>query len=209
MGQRGRQGRLLLPGCGQVRLEVRDVRLQRSGSNRRGDHVADVVRPGGADPGRREEDRRAREESREDERDHRHHPERARDPRRADLRRTARARLLRLDRPEADPGMVGRRHGRRGDGRPFRRHVPLPHRLRHRRGRVPRGRCTGAARADVPEPPADARVRGSGRPDEADADDEFATTEERDTTMQFGVEAGAKSGFARVDAVLQRLLLEA
>ncbi len=37
----------------------------------------------------------------------------------------------------------------------------------------------------------------------------FATTEERNATMQYGVEAGAKSGFARVDAVLQRLLLEA
>jgi hypothetical protein len=34
----------------------------------------------------------------------------------------------------------------------------------------------------------------------------FATTEERDTTMQYGVEAGAKSGFERVDAVLQRLV---
>jgi uncharacterized protein YndB with AHSA1/START domain len=34
----------------------------------------------------------------------------------------------------------------------------------------------------------------------------FATTEERDTTMQYGVEEGAKSGFARVDAVLQRLI---
>jgi len=33
----------------------------------------------------------------------------------------------------------------------------------------------------------------------------FATTEERDTTMRYGVEEGAKSGFARVDAVLQRL----
>ena len=33
----------------------------------------------------------------------------------------------------------------------------------------------------------------------------FATTEERDTTMQYGVEEGAKGGFARVDAVLQRL----
>ena len=33
----------------------------------------------------------------------------------------------------------------------------------------------------------------------------FATTEERDTTMQYGVEEGAKSGFARIDAVLQRL----
>ena len=33
----------------------------------------------------------------------------------------------------------------------------------------------------------------------------FATTEERDTTMQYGVEEGAKSGFARVDELLQRL----
>jgi len=33
----------------------------------------------------------------------------------------------------------------------------------------------------------------------------FATTEERDTTMQYGVEEGAKSGFARVDALLARL----
>ena len=33
----------------------------------------------------------------------------------------------------------------------------------------------------------------------------FATTEERDTTMQYGVEEGAKGGFARVDAVLQKL----
>ena len=37
----------------------------------------------------------------------------------------------------------------------------------------------------------------------------FATTEERDTTMQYGVEEGAKSGFARIDAVLQRLPLDA
>ena len=34
----------------------------------------------------------------------------------------------------------------------------------------------------------------------------FATTEERDTTMQYGVEEGAKSGFARVDAVLAKLV---
>ena len=37
----------------------------------------------------------------------------------------------------------------------------------------------------------------------------FATVEERDTTMQYGVEEGAKGGFARVDAVLARLALEA
>jgi uncharacterized protein YndB with AHSA1/START domain len=33
----------------------------------------------------------------------------------------------------------------------------------------------------------------------------FASTEERDTTMQYGVEEGAKGGFARIDAVLQKL----
>jgi uncharacterized protein YndB with AHSA1/START domain len=33
----------------------------------------------------------------------------------------------------------------------------------------------------------------------------FATTEERDTTMQYGVEEGAKGGFARIDEVLGRL----
>jgi uncharacterized protein YndB with AHSA1/START domain len=33
----------------------------------------------------------------------------------------------------------------------------------------------------------------------------FASTEERDTTMQYGVEEGAKGGFARVDAVLEKL----
>jgi len=37
----------------------------------------------------------------------------------------------------------------------------------------------------------------------------FATPEERDTTMQYGVEAGAKNGFARIDALLQRLPLDA
>jgi uncharacterized protein YndB with AHSA1/START domain len=33
----------------------------------------------------------------------------------------------------------------------------------------------------------------------------FETPEERDTTMQYGVEEGAKAGFARIDALLQRL----
>jgi uncharacterized protein YndB with AHSA1/START domain len=33
----------------------------------------------------------------------------------------------------------------------------------------------------------------------------FETTEQRDTTMNYGVEEGAKGGFARVDAVLLKL----
>ena len=33
----------------------------------------------------------------------------------------------------------------------------------------------------------------------------FDSTEQRDTTMQYGVEAGAEAGFERVDKVLQAL----
>ena len=33
----------------------------------------------------------------------------------------------------------------------------------------------------------------------------FETTEERDTTMRYGVEDGAKGGFARIDALLERI----
>ena len=33
----------------------------------------------------------------------------------------------------------------------------------------------------------------------------FDSTEERDTTMQYGVEEGAKGGFARIDAVLAKI----
>ena len=32
----------------------------------------------------------------------------------------------------------------------------------------------------------------------------FETTEQRDATMQYGVEEGAKGGFARIDAVLEK-----
>ena len=37
----------------------------------------------------------------------------------------------------------------------------------------------------------------------------FATTEERDTTMQYGVEEGSKGGFLRVDELLKRLARDA
>jgi uncharacterized protein YndB with AHSA1/START domain len=36
----------------------------------------------------------------------------------------------------------------------------------------------------------------------------FATPEERDTARQYGVEEGAKGGFARVDALLHKLALD-
>jgi len=34
----------------------------------------------------------------------------------------------------------------------------------------------------------------------------FETTEERDTTMNYGVEEGAKGGFARIDEVLKKIV---
>ena len=37
----------------------------------------------------------------------------------------------------------------------------------------------------------------------------FATSEERDTTMQYGVEEGAMRGFAQIDALLARLAARA
>jgi uncharacterized protein YndB with AHSA1/START domain len=37
----------------------------------------------------------------------------------------------------------------------------------------------------------------------------FETSEQRDMSMQYGVEEGAKGGFARVDALLQRLARDA
>jgi uncharacterized protein YndB with AHSA1/START domain len=37
----------------------------------------------------------------------------------------------------------------------------------------------------------------------------FESTEERDTTMNYGVEKGAKAGFERIDAVLERLTVDA
>jgi uncharacterized protein YndB with AHSA1/START domain len=37
----------------------------------------------------------------------------------------------------------------------------------------------------------------------------FESTEQRDTTMQYGVEEGARNGFARVDEVLRRLPIDA
>ncbi len=34
----------------------------------------------------------------------------------------------------------------------------------------------------------------------------FETTEQRDMSMQYGVEQGAKTGFARIDALLQKIV---
>jgi hypothetical protein len=77
--------------------------------------------------------------------------------------------------------------------RPSRRHSPFPHRLRRRRGRVPRGRRARAARADVPEPPANARCEDLDDRTKLTQTMRFDTTADRDTTMQYGVEDGARA----------------
>src|SRR6266704_1352414 len=59
----GRQGRLLLPGSGEVQDEIRDVKLQRQVEPRRGQYVASRLRIEGVDSGRRSKDRRACEKS--------------------------------------------------------------------------------------------------------------------------------------------------
>src|SRR6266487_1516343 len=94
--EQGRQGRLLLPQRHEVQGAVRDVRLQRQREARRRLHVAHRLRAEEADQGRRGQDREARQAGGElnDERDHSHHPERARGPGRADLRRAARAQVV-------------------------------------------------------------------------------------------------------------------
>ena len=79
------------------------------------------------------------------------------------------------------------------------------HRLRRRRGRVPRGRAARAARADVPDHLQTLEFEDLGEQTKLTQTMRFETTEERDTTMQYGVEEGAKSGFARIDAVLEKI----
>ena len=101
--------------------------------------------------------------------------------------------------------MVGRRHRRRGDGRPSRRHY---------RFRTAYGVVEGEFREVVPP----ARLvqtfqnhlqtlefEDLGEQTKLTQTMLFETAEQRDTTMQYGVEEGAKEGFARVDALLAKI----
>ena len=101
--------------------------------------------------------------------------------------------------------MVGRRHRRRGDGRPSRRQLPV---------RTAFGVVEGEFR-EV-EPPErlvqtfqnhlqTLEFEELGEQTKLTQTMRFETTEQRDTTMQYGVEEGAKAGFARVDALLEKI----
>ena len=101
--------------------------------------------------------------------------------------------------------MVGRRHGRRGDG-------PRPGGTY--RFKTAFGVVEGEFReVDAPERLVQTFQNHLQTLEFEDLGEQtkltqtmlFATSEERDTTMNYGVEEGAKSGFARVDAVLARL----
>ena len=101
--------------------------------------------------------------------------------------------------------MVGRRHRRRGDGRPSRRRLPV---------RTAFGLVEGEFREVAPP----ARLvqtfqnhlqtlefEDLGEQTKLTQTMRFETSEQRDTTMQYGVEEGAKAGFARIDAVLEKI----
>ena len=103
--------------------------------------------------------------------------------------------------------MAGRRHRCRGDGRPCRRHAT--------RFQTAFGVVEGEFR-EV-EPPErlvqtfqnhlqTLEFEDLGEQTKLTQTMRFESTEERDTTMQYGVEEGAKSGFARIDAVLERIV---
>src|SRR6266540_732543 len=140
-----------------------------------------------------------------DEHHHRRHPERARDPRRADLRRTAHARLLRLDGSGADPEWWG-------DG-------TVVEEMDVRPGGTYRFRTAfGVAEGEFREVEPPARLvqtfqnhlqtlefEDLGEQTKLTQTMRFETTEQRDTTMQYGVEEGAKGGFARIDALLEKI----
>ena len=101
--------------------------------------------------------------------------------------------------------MVGRRHRRRGDGRP-----PCG----TYRFRTASGLVEGEFReVEAPERLVQTfqnhlqtlEFEDLGEQTKLTQTMRFETAEQRDTTMNYGVEEGAKSGFERVDAVLQRI----
>ena len=101
--------------------------------------------------------------------------------------------------------MVGRRHGRRGDGRPSGRHLPLPHAFGVVEGEFrevePPERLVQTFQIHLQT----LEFEDPGEQTKLTQTMRFDTTEERDTTMQYGVEEGAKAGFSRIDALLEKI----
>src|SRR2546430_11498295 len=206
-----RQGRVLLPQRGEVQREVRDVRLQRQCEPRRWLHMADRLRAHRAERRRRKQDPQAREEGGELTMN--------------DTTVTTPSELeIRVERvfdaPRAhvfsvwtDPQLIPEWWG---DG-------TVVEEMDVRPGGAYRFRTAyGVVEGEFREVDAPARLVQTfqnhlqtlefeelGERTKLTQTMRFATAEERDTTMQYGVEQGAKGGFARVDALLQRLPLDA
>src|SRR5437763_6867490 len=208
----GRQGRLLLQECAQVQDEVRDVRLQRQGEPRRRRHVADRLRPEGVDRSRRGQDLRAREASRELRTERRPmNDTTVTTPNELEIRVE---RVFDAPRPHVfsvwtDPQLIPEWWG---DG-------TVVEEMDVRAGGTYRFRTAfGVVEGEYREVEAPERLvqtfqnhlqtlefEDLGDRTKLTQTMRFATTEERDTTKQYGVEEGAKNGLERIDALLQRL----
>src|SRR6187551_2198075 len=206
--EQGRQGRLLLPRRREVQGEVRDARLQRQREPRPGLHVADRIRAQEADQSRRGDDRQAREKG----------GERMSSAITVTTPNELEIRVERIfDAPRAhvysvwtDPALIPEWWG---DGTVVEEMDVRPG--GSYRFRTALGVVEGEFR-EV-EPPERLVQTFQNHLQTLEFEDlggqtkltqtmRFETTEERDTTMQYGVEEGAKSGFARIDALLQQLV---
>src|SRR5262245_41033463 len=209
--QQGRQGRLLLPGRGKVQGAVCDVRLQRQREPGRRLDVAGRLRSDEADQSRRGEDRKAREEGGE----LRMNETMVTTPSELEIRveRVFDAPRAHVFSVWTDPQLIPEWWG---DGTVVEEMDVRPggtYRFRTNFGLV-----EGEFReVEPPERLVQTFQNHLQTLEFEDLGDRtkltqtmlFATPEERDTTMEYGVEDGAKVGFERVDALLQRLPLDA
>src|SRR5919197_3867328 len=202
----GRQGRLLLPERNKVQGPLRDIRLQRQREPRRGLDVASRLRAHGADQGRRGEDPGAREAGGE-----LMHETTVTTPDELEIRveRVFDAPRAHVFSVWTDPELIPEWWG---DG-------TVVEEIDVRPGGTYRFRTAlGVVEGDFRE--VDARERrvqtfqnhlqtlefeDLGDRTKLTQTMRFDSTEQRDTTMQYGVEEGAKAGFERVDALLEKI----
>ena len=197
----------LLPQRGEVQGAVRDVRLQRQREAGRGLHVADCLRAHGADRSRRGQDPQAREES----------GELTMSETTVTTPNELEIRVERVfDAPRAhvfsvwtDPQLIPEWWG---DG-------TVVEEMDVRAGGAWRFRTAyGVVEGEFREVEPPERLvqtfqnhlqtlefEDLGEQTKLTQTMRFESTEERDTTMQYGVEEGAKSGFARIDALLAKI----
>src|SRR5581483_11681265 len=204
--QQGRQGRHLLPRRGQVQGALRTARLQRCGEARRRNYVAGRLRDHRHHRGRRGEDPQAREEG-----GRLMNETVVTKPNELEIRveRVFDAPREHVYSVWTDPELIP---GWWGDG-------TVVEEMDVRPGGVWRFRTAfGPVEGEYREVDPPARLvqtfqnhlqtlefEDLGEQTKLTQTMHFETTEERDTSMSYGVEEGAKGGFARVDDVLKKL----